>query len=147
MNPRVPQPSAPFKHSVAAQIRFNDIDIVGHLNNNAYFSFFDLGKMEYFNAVMGKNLHWQQIPVVIVNINANFYSPTLIDEKIEVLTQVTRIGDKSLTLEQRVVNSETGDVKCVATTIMAGFDPHTATSRPIPDDWREGIKKFESRDL
>jgi len=145
MNPRVPQEQFPFYHSIPAQLRFNDIDVVGHLNNSVYFSLLDLGKMQYFNAVMGGNVTWRQVPVVIVNINANFYSPTYMDEEIEIKTQALRMSERSLALEQRVTNPRTGDVKCVAVTVMAGFDAATASGAPIPSDWAEAICRFEKR--
>ena len=50
-NPRVPQASQPFRHVTPIQIRFNDIDVIGHINNNAYLEYMDLGKTAYFNAV------------------------------------------------------------------------------------------------
>ena len=33
------------------QLRFNDIDQMGHVNNAMIMEFFDLGKSEYFTAV------------------------------------------------------------------------------------------------
>lgn len=42
-----------FKHSVPVQLRFNDADALGHVNNSVYFTFYDLGKTEYFKAVRG----------------------------------------------------------------------------------------------
>ena len=37
-------------HSTAdVQIRFNDIDILGHLNNVVYFSLFDTAKAQYLH--------------------------------------------------------------------------------------------------
>lgn len=147
MNPRVPAEQYPFYHSFPVQIRFNDIDVLGHINNSVYFSFFDLGKMQYFNAVMDGNVTWKQVPVVIVNVNANFYSPTFIDEEIEVVTQTLKMSERSLTLEQRVVNKQNGDVKAIATTIMCGFDIETGTSMPVPENWREAICRFEHRDM
>ena len=38
----------PFKRSTSVQLRFNDIDALGHVNNSVYFQFFDLAKTEYF---------------------------------------------------------------------------------------------------
>ena len=35
-----------FKHSVPVQLRFNDADALGHVNNSVYFTFYDLGKTE-----------------------------------------------------------------------------------------------------
>ena len=38
----------PFRCHTAIQMRFNDIDMLGHLNNTSYFEMFDLGKNDYF---------------------------------------------------------------------------------------------------
>ena len=142
-NPKVPEATQFFYHSQELQLRFNDIDIVGHLNNSIYFQFMDLGKTSYFQAIMPEKVKWNDVPVVIVNVNCNFYSPTYLDEKIVCLTATTRISERSLQLEQRIVNPATGDVKCVATCVMAGFDVKTAKGAPIDEIWAEAIKKFE----
>ncbi len=51
-NSRIPEAGFPFNHRLELQIRFNDIDMFGHLNNSVYLQFFDLGKMNYFNTVL-----------------------------------------------------------------------------------------------
>lgn len=33
-----------FNHTLPIQLRFNDVDKFGHVNNTVYFSFYDLGK-------------------------------------------------------------------------------------------------------
>ena len=38
-NPRVPEASQPYRHITPVQLRFNDIDMLGHINNNAYLEF------------------------------------------------------------------------------------------------------------
>ena len=40
--------SPAFRHTLPLQLRFNDIDLLGHVNNSVYFSFYDLGKARYF---------------------------------------------------------------------------------------------------
>jgi len=40
-----------FHHTLPIQLRFNDVDKFGHVNNTVYFSFYDLGKTEYFASV------------------------------------------------------------------------------------------------
>lgn len=145
-NPRVPEPVAPFFHSVPLQIRFNDIDMLGHLNNGVYLTFMDLGKAHYFNDVMN-GVDWHNINVAVVNINVNFYAPTYLDSNIVCLTAVRRVSQHSLTMEQRIVDIDSGEVKCAATTIMAGYDVQTAMSRPIDPAWREAIEAWEERKL
>ena len=41
-----------FFHRLPVQIRFNDVDRYGHVNNNAYFAYYDLGKQEYLYKVL-----------------------------------------------------------------------------------------------
>lgn len=52
LNPRVPAPTQPFRTVLPLQIRFNDIDLLGHVNNEMYFAYMDLGKMRYFQEMM-----------------------------------------------------------------------------------------------
>lgn len=144
-NPRIPQPEAPFYHILPLQIRFNDIDMLGHLNNGVYLTFMDLGKAHYFNDVLGSKVDWHKINVAVVNINVNFYAPTYLDDHIAVVTAVVAMSQHSMTMEQRVIDTDSGEVKCLARTIMAGFDVATATARPIDPMWRDAISRWEER--
>ncbi len=142
-NPRIPAPLYEFRHRYPLQIRFNDIDMLGHLNNGVYLSFMDLGKTHYFKAVMPKGVDFKKINVVVVNINCDFFAPTYFDEPIEVLTAVTSISQRSFKMEQRIVNSNTGQVKCIGRTVMAGFDPKTAQGAEIEQAWVEALTAYE----
>ena len=144
-NPKVPESPVPFRCTLQAQLRFNDVDIFGHINNSVYIQLLDLAKVRYFEAVLGGPVEWHKTTVVVVNINASFYSPGYFDEPLAVATAVGHISQHSFILEQRIYNTQTGDVKCVAQTVMAGFDPSTATGAPIPDDWRTSLLRFEHR--
>ena len=146
-NPRVPEPVAPFYHSLPMQIRFSDIDMLGHLNNGVYLTFMDLGKARYFNDVMGEKVDWHNIKGAVVNLNVNFYAPAYLDSNISVLTAVTSISKHSMTMEQRIVDTDSGEVKCLATTIMAGYDIQTASSLPIDPEWRTAISAWEQREM
>ena len=131
-----------FRHHMPLQMRFNDIDMLGHLNNSVYLTFMDLAKASYFKAVNGdKEVDIRKMGVVIVNINANFCVPTFFNEEIAVETAAVAIGEKSITLEQRIYSVPDHQVKCSCRTIMAGFDIKTNTSMPISEEW---VKKFES---
>ena len=147
VNSRVPAAQFAFRHRQPVQIRFNDIDMLGHLNNGVYLSFMDLGKARYFNDVLPGGADWKRINVVVVNINCDFFAPTYFHEPIEVLTAVVSISEKSFKMEQRVINSKTGEVKCIGHTVMAGFDLSTKQSAPIDMAWVEALTAYEQRQL
>lgn len=134
-----------FNHSLPAQLRFNDIDALGHVNNNVYLQFFDLGKYDYFKQVMGEDFDIKVLAVVVVNINCDFMAPAFLDEPLEVRTATAAIGDKSVTLVQQIVNADTGQIKCQGTTVMASFDLATGKSAPVNDKARAALCAFENR--
>lgn len=146
-NDRVPAATHPWRHCIDIQTRFNDYDLFRHANNTSYLQYFDIAKISYFEAVLGQKVDHEDIGAVIVNINVNFYSPAAFGESLCVVTACTGISRHSFTLEQRVVNPSTGDVKCCATVVMATFDPRTMTSPELSQRWADALQAFESARL
>ena len=134
-----------FRHSVPVQLRFNDLDPWGHVNNSVYFTFYDLGKVKYFAAVRPQMMELREIDLVIANVNANFLLPIYLHEEIEVQTTTLSIGNKSVKLLQRIVGVKNGEVKAVCETILVGFDFKSGTTKVISDEWRKAIEAYEGR--
>lgn len=146
-NPRIPEPQFPYRHKLDVQLRFNDIDMLGHVNNSVYIEFFDLGKLTYFQKSLGPDCMKANPQVVVVNINCNFFAPSFLGEPLQVLTAMVNIGEKSLRLEQRIVNTATGEVKCMALTTMACVDLKTMTPVAVPADKIAAFEEFESHPI
>ena len=135
-----------FHHSLPIQLRFNDVDKYGHVNNTVYFSFYDLGKSEYLKTVRPE-LDEEQDGVVIVHIETDFLAQIKASEPIAVETATTAIGTKSFDLVQRAVNTITGEVKCVCRSVLVAFDVKLGQSKPLDEAWIEAICRFEGRNL
>lgn len=135
-----------FKHTLPIQLRFNDVDKFGHVNNTVYFSFYDLGKTEYF-ATVCPSVDWERDGIVVVHIEANFLSQIYSTDHIAVQTAVTQIGTKSFNLAQRVIDTQSQEVKCVCTSIMVAFDLKKHESKPLEEDWIQSICYYEGKDL
>jgi len=132
-----------FNHITPIQLRFNDFDTLGHVNNSVYFSFYDLGKISYFNEVLpGVNVN-KEVGVVIANIQVNFLLPVYPEEDVAVETAVVEIGNKSFKLLQQLIDVNTKEVKCICRTVMVCYDAKTKTSRSVSDDWRKAMADFE----
>lgn len=143
---KVPEAKYPFRHRTPVQIRFNDIDMFGHLNNSVYLQFADLAKMRYFMQFMDGKFDPMRLGLVVANINCDFYHPAYVTEQLEVLTAVVSISVSSLIMEQRIVSAP-GEVKCICRTVMVSFDPRTAEAVPVADQWRKDLNAFEGREL
>lgn len=139
MNPHeLPNPSI-FRNTLPIQIRFSDVDVVGHVNNIVYFAYYDTGKAAFMAELLGRLVTWDKVDTVVANVDCAFISPILFGENIEVLTTCTGLHDKSFKLLQMLRNADSGEVKSVCETVMVSFDPHTQKSAPLSDEWREKL--------
>ena len=135
-----------FHHTLPIQLRFNDIDKFGHVNNTVYFTYYDLGKTEYFSRAY-PGINFEKEGVVVVHLETNFLSQILAHHNIAVQTATTEIGNKSLTIVQRVIDTDTNEIKCICKSILVAFDLEKHDSIEIPEHWKEALCAFEGRDL
>lgn len=126
-----PEPPCKYTSQLEIQTRFNDFDAFAHINNNAYLQYFDLGKEHFFNTLMNGIFSPRELSAVLVNVNVQFFAPTLAHEPLRVYTGLLQLGDRSIHLDQRIVNPHTGQVKTTARSILAGFDIDTQTGAPL----------------
>ena len=136
-----------FKHSMPAQIRFSDVDQFGHVNNSVYFSLYDLAKTTYVKDVLLGRMKWNEVGIVVANINANFMSPIFFMDNVNIETTTIELGNKSFTLLQRAVDSQTGQVKCECRTVMVVYDLKTQTPMQMPIEYKQAICDYEGRSL
>lgn len=135
-----------FNHRMEAQLRFNDIDILGHLNNTVYFSLYDMGKARYLEATGLRARGMSRPDTVIADIHCAYLQPIHFDDKIEVLTRCSHIGEKSYTLEQMLVDDH-GVVRSVCRTVMVYVDVEAGHAAPLPPGHIEKIERFEAKHL
>ncbi len=135
-----------FNHSTPVQIRFNDIDIAGHVNNAVYQYYYDYGKLNYLDTVFKDLIEWDKFGFVLLNINIDYISPIYIHDKIIVETRIEQINNKSIVIKQiiREHNSknDTG-IKSVATSIMVAYNFIKKESFEIPEKWKNAVNNFE----
>lgn len=131
-----------YRHRTPVQLRFSDVDRFGHVNNAVMFSLYDMAKTEYFGSVLREHTKGDTLAVA-VNVNADFIHPVFYGDKIEILTAVTRIGTKSLTVAQQAVNTKTGSVVSVCRTVLVCFSASKNDSVPVPPEMRRRITEYE----
>jgi acyl-CoA thioester hydrolase len=129
--------------STPVQIRFNDIDMFGHVNNSVYNQYLDCGKVEYMLRVLGQSVLFGKRSMVIVRIENDFLNPVLPTDELLVITGVEAVGEKSVTLRQSVVDKK-GEVKVESRSILSTYDTEEKSSFPMPDEWLKALDKFNN---
>jgi acyl-CoA thioester hydrolase len=124
------------------QIRFNDVDKFGHVNNTVYFQFYDTAKTDYIASVC-KGVDWERLAIVVVKIDAEFVAQIKANDHIAGRTRVVKIGNKSFHMEQDVIDVDTQEVKSRCFSIMVLYDLEHQQTIPIPDEWRQAISIYD----
>lgn len=132
-------------HTLPLQLRFNDVDMMGHVNNAVIMEFFDLGKSTYFaDAGIPVTPDEGDFCVMVVHVEVDFHSQIHWGDQIAVTSYVSNWGHKSLRVKQQVVNTATGQPCATCQTVMSGYSRSAAASAPIPDEVKERVQRYDA---
>ncbi len=127
------------------EVRYGDLDPQGHLNNAKYLTYLEQARVHYFSALglFSKDQSFMDIGVIIADIHIQYRAPLLWGASVKVSVRTAKIGRKSLTLEQSVLNDATDQLYATGTVILVAYDYHTHQTILVPRTWRERITDFE----
>lgn len=132
--------STPFKHKTPIQIRFKDIDMMGHVNNANYITYFELARLTYFDALKdeGVTIDWVNEGIILAKIEMEYKQPILLEDKAFVTTWVSRIGAKSFDMTCSIVRMVNGvEVEAArGLAVIVCFNYKANQTIPIPELWK-----------
>lgn len=134
------------KHKTSIQIRFKDIDKLGHVNNANHFTYFELARIQYFNDVVGRNIDWDKDGMILANAKIDYKLPIYLQDQVFVYTYCTNIGTKSFELSYdivRIARNGTEEVLATGSTVLVCFDYSKNQTVPVPEDWKQKMKTYE----
>lgn len=131
------------------QVRWSDLDPLGHVNNAVYVTYFEVARGMYMlNA--SSQWNWKKDMFLIGNVNVNFVKElTLFDIKPRVAMRTKKIGTKSFVLEYVILsNTISGETQLHATgeTTQIMFDMRTKKTIEIQDWLKEQLVAYEKND-
>ncbi|MCQ2277727.1 MAG: acyl-CoA thioesterase [Bacteroidales bacterium] len=130
-------------HTLPIQIRFNDVDQMGHINNACIMEYFDLGKYQYFASAGVPCIPEEgDFCVMIVHFDVDFHSQIRFHDNPVVTSQVTRWGNKSFELTQQILID--GKPAATCRNIMAGYRRSTQSSATIPDEVKQSVIDYDA---
>lgn len=127
-----------YSFTTAVDVRFRDLDTMGHVNNAVYATFLEEARVAYFERVLDTPLH--AIDSVVVTLELEFRRPVELGDEASVAARVPELGDSSVPMEYEV--RADGEMAAVGETVQVLVD-ETGDSKPIPESWRAAIREFE----
>lgn len=125
------------------QVRLTDIDILGHVNNAIYLSYFEMTRIHYFNQLVGPDWDWMENGVVLVQNEVNYHLPIFLYDAPEIHMYCTQIGNKSFTLSYEVFVKD--QLKTTGKSTLVGFNSNKQQSIEIPEAMRTALLKLPQK--
>jgi acyl-CoA thioester hydrolase len=132
------------------EVRFRDLDALGHVNHVVYLTYVEQVRTQYFHDVMGisvpDGLTW-----VIATVSCEYLLPLAFCDVVDVGWRISRLGGASA--EYQFVLVRGSDMVARGSGVLVNSNQRAARSAPIPDAWRartaafEGIPPMVSRPL
>lgn len=126
---------------VKIQIRYADLDALGHVNNSNYLIYFEIARVHYFNELLGKDWDWRNEGIILANSSLEFLKPLLIQHEAEVKISTLSVGTKSFELYYEISVDDV--VFCSGKSVIVTFNSLRNETIPIPSVMREGLLRLQ----
>jgi acyl-CoA thioester hydrolase len=128
------------------EVRYGDLDPQGHVNNASFLTYFEQARIYYFVelGLIKKRSSAFEVGIILADAQVTYLAPVLFGMDLDIQVGVTRLGNKSMTMDYLMLDNATGRELAKGSTVLVTFDYQKQQSTPVPDEWREKISAFEN---
>ena len=132
-----------FYHTI--EVRYGDLDPQGHVNNAAHLTYFEQARVHYLIelGLFSKDQSFMEIGVILAEVQITYLAPIYFGEKIKVGVRTEKLGGKSMTVAQNIVDANTLNELAKGRVVMVAYDYRQGKTISIPEDWRKKISEYE----
>lgn len=122
------------------QVRFADLDVMGHVNNSVYLSYFEMTRVHYFKELVGTNWDWRKEGVLLVRNEIDYVKPILLNDEPTIHMTLEKIGDKSFSLLYEIKINE--EVHTKGRSVLVCFNAEAGKTIPVPVAMAEALRRI-----
>jgi acyl-CoA thioester hydrolase len=136
-----------FYHPI--EVRYGDLDPQGHVNNAKHLTYFEQARVAYMIelGLFTRDQSFMKIGVIVADVHITYLEPIYFGQNIKVGVHAAKLGNKSMTWEQNIVDADTGRELTQGQVIIVTYDYKEEKTISIPQEWRERIMSFERINL
>jgi len=135
-----------FKFHHPIEVRYADLDPQGHVNSARFLTYFEQARVSYLIqlGLFSKDQSFLNVGIIIADSKVTFLAPVYFGQDVQVGVRVSRIGNKSLTMEYQIIDGTDGRQLATGSTTLVAYDYHLHETILVPDEWRTKIHHFEN---
>ena len=123
------------------QVRWQDLDPLGHVNNAVYLSYLETARVAYFKALLG-DVKPSDFAIIIARIEIDYLAPiSLTDEPVCQIT-ISSAGRKSFDFCYLMKSKTSGQKLATARSVQVCYDYRAGKSVPISEFFWQRIQEL-----
>ncbi len=125
--------------TVELKIKGYHLDLFGRVSNQRFLDFLEDARWSYLDTI-GLNYDEfakRRVFLAVVNITVNFRAPSFLGDVLIIETMVDRIGNRSITVKQKMYNKKNQQIILDAEVVYVIVDLATGKSIPIDNEIRQ----------
>jgi acyl-CoA thioester hydrolase len=123
------------------QVRFSDIDLMGHVNNAVYLNYFESARMHYLVYLFGMDWDWKKNGIILKQNLVEYHYPVFLGDEPKIQVFLTHIGTKSFTLAYELKVNE--KVCTTGESVLVSFDFEANQTTEISDLGRKKLQLIQ----
>lgn len=131
-----------FRFSTTFEVRWRDLDSMGHVNNAVYFTYLEQARVHYLRELGFVSSDPSGIGFILADASCQFKSPLELGERVTIHARVTELRNSSFIFEYRMEGGD-GRLAATARSVQVCYDYQNLRPILIPDRWREAITIYE----
>ncbi len=140
------QSESRFKFQRPIKVIFRDLDGMRHVNHAVYLSYCEAARNEYWIEITGIR-RVEEYDFVLAELTARYHAPAQLGDELVVGCRVTELRRSSFLMEHEIRNAKTGQLIFEMNSVQVMFDYAEGKSKPIPEERRKQVERFEGRPL
>ena len=131
-----------YKHFLPLQTRWADNDIYGHVNNVAYYGYFDTIVNEYLIGAGALDIHAGAVIGLVVETGCKYFSALEFPQKLDGAMRVARIGNSSVRYELAIFKQGEGFPAAEGHFTHVYVDRETRRPAKLPPNLRAALEQI-----
>ncbi len=126
-------------YSIPVEVRFNDLDGLGHVNNAIFLTYLEHCRMRFFTEEAGSRSE-RDFPFILAHAALDYKSPVKMGASPLVKMWTSRIGGKSWDFDYEIKDAKTGVVYATGKTVQVAYDYQLEKSDVLEGELKALIK-------
>ena len=129
----------PFPFETGVEVRFSDLDPMGHVNNAVYATYCEQARVAFFARVFGVE-EASGFEFILARLEIDYRRPVLMGDPLRVALRISAVGSTSFAFEYRLTVG--GEVVAEARSVQVFYDYRRHAKVPIPDFFRDRVRPY-----